>query len=302
MLQAGAVARGSAGLLLLALLGGCVDEDVDQDEGTLGADGFPEEVSGSIDPIHAYYRAQVVEMLDLGTLTPGLNAAGEFAGMHVHPLFRFTRDGTLDPAQLPVVDVIPPSSGYTPFFQIVLVELGDVDANDVKSLATLLRRDLVRTYTDQIVHCPLVTADATVGTLEALGDRELPFVELWYRQQHARCLALEGGVTFSATGLPAPAADAVVVGDRTTYTIPAQDVYIPEVRIFDEEVEVPGNIVTDLAPGDDGYSPVARVSEVNVKPTYQVGGFDELTDIDPTLISARVPETYLDLPVLGVVP
>ena len=290
-------------LVVAVVLGGCVDDDVDADEGLVAADGFSEAVTGSIAPVGGFYRQREVELYDLGELAPLRNAAGEFAGMKVHPLFRFTRDGAVDPEQLPIVDVIPPSSGYSPFFQIFLVEAeAGVAANDIKSLATLLRHDPVRTPTDQIVHCPVIGPDATVEEPAALGDARLPIVELWYRKRHVRCLALEGGEAFDSAGLAPPFVDEVVVGDRTTYTVPAQDVYVPEVRIFDEEVEVPGNIVTDRIPGDDGYSPVARISEVVVRATYQLGGFDELADIDPTLIEARVPETFLDLPVVGVSP
>jgi hypothetical protein len=275
---------------------------VDSDGGTVAGDGFPAEVSGVIAPVRGFYRQQDIELYDLGELTPRLNAAGEFAGMTVHPMYRFARNGVVVPEQLPIVDVIPPSPGYSPFFQIVYVLLEDgLEPNDLKSQATLLRRGLTREYTNQVVHCPILAPEATVVASEAQSG-SVPIVELWFREKHVRCLALEGGRYFVEDGLPAPAADAVVVGDRTTYTIPAQDVYIPEVRVFDEEVEVPGNLVTDLIAGDEGYSPVGRVSEVLVKPTYQLGGFDELADIDPTLISARVPETYLDLSVMGIVP
>lgn len=291
------------GVLLLVVVGGCVGEDVDSDEGVLDSEGFPEQVLGSIAPVRGFYRGQAIELYDLGTLKPGLNAVGEFAGMPVHPMYRLTRDGQVDAEQLPIVDVIPASADYSPFFQIVLVEAeSGLEANDVKSQATLLRRGLVRTFTDQIVHCPLIGADAEVVPSEALSSAATPRVELWFRKKRASCLALEGGAALASAGLPAPHADVVQVGDRVTYTIPAQDVYLPEVRIFDVETEVPGSLVTERMPGDDGYSPVARVSEVVVGATYQVGAFDELADIDPTLIEPRVPETFLDLPILGVLP
>jgi len=290
-------------VLLLVVIGGCVGEDVDADEGALDTQGFPEEVLGTIAPVQGFYQAQAIELYDLGTLKPGVNAVGEFAGMPVHPMYRLVRDGELDAAQLPIVDVIPASADYSPFFQIVLVEAeAGLAANDLKSQATLLRRGLTRTFTDQIVHCPFVAPDAEIVPSAALDASATPRVEVWFRKKRAVCLALEGGEALAPSGLPAPEADVVQVGDRVTYTIPAQDVYVPEVRIFDVETEVPGNLVTERIPGDDGYSPVARVSEVVVGATYQVGAFDELSDIDPTLIEPRVPETFLDLPVLGVVP
>jgi hypothetical protein len=285
------------------VLGGCVGEDVDSDEGVLDSEGFPEEVLGTIAPVRGFYRRQAIELYDLGTLKPGINAVGEFAGMPVHPMYLLARDGQVDGEQLPIVDVIPPSADYSPFFQVVLVEAeAGLEANDVKSQATLLRRGLVRTLTDQIVHCPLVSPDAEVVPSEALSGAATPRLELWFRKKRAFCLVLEGGAALTTSGLPAPHADVVQVGDRVTYTIPAADVYLPEVRIFDEETEVPGSLVTERIAGDEGYSPVARISEVVVGATYQVGAFDELADIDPTLIEPRVPETLLDLPVLGVVP
>lgn len=292
-----------AGLALLLVLGGCVGEDVDSDEGVVEPEGFPEEVLGEIAPVGGYYRGQRIELYDLGTLKPGLNAIGDFAGMPVHPMYRLVRDGAVDPEQLPIVDVIPASADYSPFFQIVLVEAeSGLEANDLKSQATLLRRGLVREYTDQIVHCPFIAADAVVTPSTALDAAATPRIDLWFRKKRGVCLALEGGAALASGGLAPVAADVVQVGDRVTYTIPAEDVYLPEVRIFDEETEVPGNLITERIPGDDGYSPVGRVSEVVVGATYQVGAFDELADVDPTLIEPRIPETFLDLPVLGVVP
>jgi hypothetical protein len=296
------IGRYAGAVLLNVVLGGCVGEDVDADEGILASDGFPEEVLGTIEPVRGYYKRQSIELYDLGTLKPGLNSSGEFAGMPVHPMYLLTRDGQVLGEQHPIVDTSPPASDYSPFFQIVHVEAASwLDPNEIKSQATLLRNDLPRTFTDQVVHCPLIAADAEVLPSGAIDAASTPRIELWFRKRRAVCLLLEGGVAFGSDGLPPAATDTVQVGGRLTYTIPAQDVYVPEVRIFDVETEVPGNLVTERIPGDPGYSPVARVSEVVVRPTYQVGAFDELADIDPTLIEPRIPETFLDLPLLGVV-
>ncbi|MBI2892150.1 MAG: hypothetical protein HYY06_01260 [Deltaproteobacteria bacterium] len=290
-----------AALLPLAgVVSSCSEEDVDEDEGMVSDDGFPDETRGSIAPIRGYYRGAPVELYDLGEVEPLRNADGGFAGVRVNPMYVM---GDAVAEQRPIVDVIPASANYSSFFQVVEVEVEDgYEANEVKSQATLFRRGLRLTYTDAVVHCPLVASDAEPVIGPAAADRDLPVIDLWYRKKQTRCFLLEGGEALVARGLAPLDVDAVTVGDRITYTIPAQDIFIPEVRIFDEEVEVPGNIVTDLLPGDHGYSPVCLISEVKVRPTYQVGGFDDLADIDPTLIELRSPETYRDYPAIGRLP
>ena len=288
----------------MALLGlqACVGEDVDHDEGALSAEGFPEELQGTIEPVQGFYRGRAIALYDFGTIEPLRNPADEFAGVRVHPMYLLVPRDELRPIGRPIVDVIPPSPGYSPFFQIVRVEVdGSVGADDLKSQATMLRRSHRRTYTSAIVHCPFLAEGAEVVPPPA-GDVAPAVVDLWWRGWRTRCLALEGGEPFGSVGLGPVPADEVAVGDRTTYTVPAQDVYLPEVRIFDEEVAVPDSAVVDRAPGDAGYSPVGRVSEVKVSATYVVGGFDELTDIDPTLIEPRVPEEFVDLPNVGGAP
>lgn len=285
-------------VLVVLPLSSCSEEDIDADEGTLSDDGFPDEVRGSIEPIRGFYRGSEIELYDLGHLEPLRNAEGGFAGARVNPMY------VIDvPDQLRIVDVIPASSSYSPFFQIVEVEVeDDYEENDVKSQATLFRRGHRLTYTDTVVHCPLIASDAERVIGPAAADHDLPVIELWYRKKRTRCFLLEGGEALVQSGLAPLVVDAVTVGDRITYTVPAQDVFVPEVRIFDEEVEVPGNLVTDRLAGDHGYSPVCLISEVKVKPSYQVGGFDDLADIDPTLIELRSPETYRDYPAIGVLP
>lgn len=285
-------------VLVVLPLSSCSEEDIDVDEGTLSDEGFPDEVRGSIEPIRGFYRGSEIELYDLGEVEPLRNADGGFAGARVNPMYVI---GAAD--QLGIVDVIPASSSYSPFFQIVEVEVeDDYEANDVKSQATLFRRGHRLTYTDTVVHCPLIASDAEPVIGPAAADHDLTVLELWYRKKRTRCFLLEGGEALVQSGLAPLVVDAVTVGDRITYTVPAQDIFVPEVRIFDEEVEVPGNLVTDRLAGDHGYSPVCLISEVKVKPSYQVGGFDDLADIDPTLIELRSPETYRDYPAIGVLP
>jgi hypothetical protein len=89
------------------------------------------------------------------------------------------------PDQLPIVDLLPDSDGYSDYWRLHAVEVPEgYEANTVKSTAQLEKAGLTATRTDTVVNRPLVPE----GSAAALRlDPMLPTAPIpaWYREQVA---------------------------------------------------------------------------------------------------------------------
>jgi hypothetical protein len=309
-------------LCAFALLGGCAGEPVDEDsEGILPPDDFGPELRAPVTYETGFYRGDPIAVFDFGPVDVRRNVDGEFAGGRVNPMYVFCRGVTLgpDPAtpptcdgpmwsvssgdlpivggQYPIVDEAPGSGTYSPYWELVYVEAsGDYAANDVKSAHTMfLRDDLHRTPSGQVVHCAMIETNTAPSLPD--GVTGIALVQLWYQKYLAECLLLEGGDALVEGGLPAFEANRVVVGD--VESVPAVDAFFPEVRQWDREIPVPGNILVDVAVDEPNlYTPLVRVNEVKVLWDYVVGSFTDIDQVDDSIIELRSPEQYRDLPII----
>ena len=264
-------------------------------------------------------------MYDFGPVNVRRNVDGEFAGGRVNPMYVFCESVTpgVDPAspptcegplwkvtpgslpivggQYPIVDEAPDSDTYSPFWELVYVSVGSGYAeHDVKSAATMfLRDDLDRTPSGLVVHCAMIETNVAPAVPD--GSSGVAIVQLWYQKFLAECVLLEGGLhLIGELGMPDMETNVVTVGDVEVHSVPAVDAFFPEVRQWDREVPVPGNILVDVAVDDalGRYTPLVRVNEVKVLWDYVVGSFRDIADVDDSIIELRSPEQYRDLPIV----
>lgn len=327
------------GLVLLLALAAC-DEDRPEDEafGVVDPEDFPDAGLGSLEPTYGFHEGERAEFYRFGDVGVVLNDDGKLQGAPVNAMYWFYRDGEplfdyeADPdhpggyrlteeSQYPIIDYLPGREDYSPYWQLVRVEVPSYyEANDVKSLATL--RDAVDSAdfsldrTGDAIHCPVVDSEAELLQGVSNRDRVLPRVPLWFRRLKTYCYLFERPDDFlGAEGFPMPAA-CVRVGpddpadtdvDCQVLSIPGMELHFPRIRVeYDtgEKFEAfpPDGILTEFLPGADGYSPLARVFYYRVVPGFPFGGYTSLSDIDPSLSEPADPEMYQDYPLRGTVP
>jgi hypothetical protein len=146
--------------------------------GRLVYDVFPDTARGaSLDPSDpnaprafnlttAFADGNRYEYLDLGEVNP-----------LVPKVYLFERDGRPVPGQYPVIDVAPDKAEYSPFWQVVKVEVdADYRPNDAKSLAAIERNGWVVREQPYAIFCAVVNPDAYWLTT----DPELPPLGIFY--------------------------------------------------------------------------------------------------------------------------
>lgn len=166
--------------VVAALLGTACDESsvADAYYGRVVYDGFPDSARGaSLDPADpnaprafnfgaAFVDGAVAEYLDLGEVNP-----------LVPKVYVLERDGQLIPGQYPIVDTLPGKDDYSPFWQVVKVEVeGDYAANDAKSLAAIQRRGWALSEQPYAMFCAVVNPDAYWLTT----NPDLPPLSIFY--------------------------------------------------------------------------------------------------------------------------
>jgi hypothetical protein len=273
-----------------------------------------------------------------------LNADGELQGARANPMYWFYRGGTPmfdvedDPgapgghrlaeedfagdfqSQYPIVDDLPGREGYSPYWEIVRVEVpSDYEPNRIKSLATLREAidsgDFDLVYTGEALHCPIVDWEATLERGVSARDRMLPRARLWFRQFRTYCYLFERPDGFlGSEGFEMPAArveqgtgeigDAEI--DRDVLSIPGMDLFFPRTEVVypsgsEFEIFPTDGILTEFLPGDVEYSPLARINYYRVVPGFPFGGYTSLSDIDPSLAEESDPVEFRDLPVRGTI-
>jgi hypothetical protein len=187
------------------------------------------------------------------------------------PLYLLLREGESAPVadQLPIVDVIPGSEGYSDFWRIMRVTVpSDYVANDATSRADIDTRDYRVEPTDTIVNRPIVPRGSTAR--ERLGSGSPALERAWYRD----------GVVYQFSFDEAPL-EGEAVPWATIYVSfnvnPGVDGGGPPSGFRREPgTEQTHNVLTVL-PGEAGYSPLWSVS------VYDQSAFDRVRDLDGVL-------------------
>ena len=292
--------------LCLLVAASCSSETEDT-RGPLPDDEFDDAVMGRIEPRGGFLDGRRVEFYQLGEIDVRSNRNGEPSDAEVNPLYVFKSGGSWQlpsaasgAGQRPIIDVIPGQGGFAPFWEIYEVSGGAAAANDIKSRATLLRSGLEITPTGFVVNCPLISADAQVVPPAIGASVARPTIRLWYRRFETQCLLLDGGEALVGGGATAFEVASVSVGERVFRSVPIHEAFVPRLFLFDEEIDVPGNIIITAGLGPaTPYSPLVRVFDIRVPPDYDFCAFDRLGDVDTSLIEIRDPLTFWNLSLLG---
>lgn len=146
----------------IASLAACSDDGPERFAGVVSYDDFPESAAGAdrsddLGIAHAFVlsagfaNGRAVQYLDLGDVNT--------VPAKVYILMR---GGQPVAGQYPIVDTLPDDFEYSPFWQVVEVEVdGGYEANDIKSLKGLEDAGFEMTETMEAIHCPIVNPDAT---------------------------------------------------------------------------------------------------------------------------------------------
>lgn len=302
----------AAALIPLVLLAAACSGPDDEDLGAVPLAEIPAGRRGPIAVHKGYIDDKAVRHAVLGLLVP--QNTGWFPGYTTFPGMVTARiyvwadqAGTPDwnNAQVPIIDRLPAQAGYSDFLEVVTVKpTDDAPANAVKSRQTLLLADYELTYTGKIINCPVVDGDAI---LPLPDGKTITPMRVWYRKRSAHCLPIDG-----FADRPGPLVTSTKVADGVLkHEVVATVVYNLRTKAFSgadqvSEIEVPDNDIFRYAPGDNKYSPLAKVWDVEVPTDYTLG---ELTSYkalfpvpdftDPRIVE-RKPDTFCNCPIVWV--
>ncbi len=168
------------------------------------------------------------------------------------PIYVLFREGEDDPAQSPIIDVIPGDEGYNDFWGMVRVTVpADYEANSVTSLASITEAGYAMENTGVIINCPVVPRGSTAMLRGGSESNELHLG--WYKDMVVYYF------TFEERGLS---------GD----TVPLSPIFVsfninpgmegggPASGFMTEEDGVQTHNVVATVPSDDDYSPLWLVS------------------------------------------
>ncbi|TNF27453.1 MAG: hypothetical protein EP329_19405 [Deltaproteobacteria bacterium] len=144
------------------MLAACSDSTVkDRFAGVVVYDDFPETAKGAdrSDDFGlpaafvlsaGFANGQAYQYLDLGEFNP-----------YVPKMYLMVRNGAAVEGQYPIIDTLPDKEDYSPWWQVVEVEVpSDYVANDIKSAASVEKSGYDQTVKMEAVHCPVVNPDA----------------------------------------------------------------------------------------------------------------------------------------------
>lgn len=173
--KSGTGVRSAALVAIGALAGfGCEGTPEDDFYGPLVYDVLPAEVSG---PFALEFAFADGEMWQYADVDPGLGSFNTIPGKV------YIMTGV--EGQYPIIDALPGTLEYSPFWTVVQVEPpSGYKANQIKSLQTIEDAGLKLTETDEIMHCAVVNPDAAwtsnLGVpVEALGLDPFPAQVIW---------------------------------------------------------------------------------------------------------------------------
>jgi|GEM_PF-5904605 hypothetical protein len=300
------------GLLSIALFsaiiftGGCTPL-IDEDEGAILPSEIPFERHAEISLRRGYIDAKRVEYyLFEPSFVPGdtdwFPSYDKFPGMPVQAMYVWKKpSGEPDFDQRPIIDRLPFQAEYSDFFEIVWVKpSGDYKTNDIKSRATLLRADFELEYSGAVLNCPLIGAEASLQQSSATVMARYRKLRLWYRNQSAFCITMEGSdALYSTDGLPQPKSVAqTVTGSRKEIRVIPAEVYTLQASTYSGAdlvtgIAVPQNNIFRYGPGQNDYSPLSKVWKVTVPSDYKKGELSSYGDLFPIedFVDPRIEET-----------
>ena len=176
------------------------------------------------------------------------------------PIWVLFREGEDDPAQSPVIDVIPGDEGYNDFWGMTKVTVpADYEANSVTSLAGITAAGYAMENTGVIINCPVVPKGST-AMLRGGGESNGLHAG-WYKDMVVYYFTFEEKMLSGAT-------------------VPLSPIYVtfnangmpPSGFVMEEGTMQTHNVVATI-PSDDGYSPLWLVS------VYDNADFDSVSDL-----------------------
>ena len=176
------------------------------------------------------------------------------------PIWVLFREGEDDPAQSPVIDVIPGDEGYNDFWAMIKVAVpADYEANSVTSLAGITDAGYAMENTGVIINCPVVPKGSTAMLRGGGKSNELHAG--WYKDMVVYYFTFEEKMLTGAT-------------------VPVSPIYVtfnangmpPSGFVMEEGTAQTHNVVATI-PSDDDYSPLWLVS------VYDNADFDSVSDL-----------------------
>lgn len=313
----------------IASLAACSDDGPERFAGVVSYDDFPESAAGAdrsddLGIAHAFVlsagfaNGRAVQYLDLGDVNT--------VPAKVYILMR---GGQPVAGQYPIVDTLPDDFEYSPFWQVVEVEVdGGYEANDIKSLKGLEDAGFEMTETMEAIHCPIVNPDATW----VAADLSQTYTVFWGTGEEIPNPAFDPSAPIDDVNKPT-----LTDADATAGDIVLTPLWQKRLRAFcwsddlerryplvDEDGTVSldgasfgarfdtydvafgaggelGAEPTDLLPvfasnvGEDGYSPVVLQFYVATLDGAQAGS---VGDFDPDEVAAAEPNALLDNPIV----
>lgn len=339
-------------LVGLCVAAACDGGGLPEDEafGVVDPGDFPDASIAELKPSVGYFDGLRVELYNTGEVTVDINPDGEPAGARANAMYWFYRESDETPlfeleidldrpnayrlseeSQAPIVDTLPGEAEYTPYFEIVVVEVpDDYDANQIKSLKSLEEAadagSVSLHYSGEAINCPIVDTEVELSSGASNRSRAIPRVALWYRRLRTYCYLFEQpssllcreGQPCQTAGFQMPDARVLVGTDATmglddealsrpVLSIPLMDVYYPRTHfefMSGKELDVvpADSAVFAFLPGDAAYSPLSRSLFVDIPFVFEAV-FRSVEDFDPAL---AVPvdgadEQFFNIPVRGTV-
>ena len=176
------------------------------------------------------------------------------------PIWVLFREGEDDPAQSPVIDVIPGDEGYNDFWGMIKVTVpADYEANSVTSFAGITAAGYAMENTGVIINCPVVPKGST-AMLRGGGESNGLHAG-WYKDMVVYYFTFEEKMLTGAT-------------------VPVSPIYVtfnangmpPSGFVMEEGTAQTHNVVATI-PSDDDYSPLWLVS------VYDNADFDSVSDL-----------------------
>jgi hypothetical protein len=320
---------------LCALLSACGSDEVrDSYYGRLVYDVLPETAKGAPLDDFGLTNAFVLqvgfgderqfEYLDLGSFNP-----------IVPRMYVLEHDGKPVAGQYPIVDTLPDKEDYSPFWQIVRVEVGGgYEANDIKSLKGLEEADFDMTPTLEAVHCPVVNPDATwvtsdlsavvtvfPGNGEAIAnpnfntdpelgpvddrptleekdatDGDIVLTPVWHKRLLGFCWTQDFAKRFPLEKQKIDGQDVVVLADAAFAVRFDQYETLPDAETGDPGTPWDTRPIFEALRGQPGYSPARTLLAA------QTMTGDQLTSASQIDASAAVAIDAVDNPIVREVP
>ena len=181
------------------------------------------------------------------------------------PIWVLFREGEDDPAQSPVIDVIPGDEGYNDFWAMIKVTVpADYAANSVTSFAGITAAGYAMENTGIIINCPVVPKGSTA--MLRGGGESTGLHAGWYKDMVVYYFTFEEKALSGASVPVSPIFVSFNINIDEAGGGPASG-------FMTEQGTMQTHNVVATVPSDDGYSPLWAVS------IYDNADFDLVSDL-----------------------